>query len=184
MTNRTACGWPIYGRSRRKRSAQPHFSRVRRGTGCREARARQCRELYAAAMTAYDQLYDGSTSAETTLRAALKSVEEIAKYDARFVESVQQLQSARAIVEDVSATARDFAEHTQASPDRLEVLEDRLALIDKLKRKYGTTLDEVIAYGRSRRGSWTRSRIASIIWPSSKGSLSRQRRPTAQLRRS
>jgi DNA repair protein RecN (Recombination protein N) len=104
-------------------------------------------KLYAAAMTAYDQLYDGNSSAETTLRAALKSVEEIAKYDARFLESVQQLQSARAIVEDIAATARDFAEHTQASPDRLEVLEDRLALIDKLKRKYGTTLDEVIAYG-------------------------------------
>lgn len=104
-------------------------------------------KLYAAAMTAYDQLYDGNSSAETTLRAALKSIEEIAKYDSRFIESVQQLQSARAIVEDISATARDFAEHAQASPDRLEALEDRLALIDKLKRKYGTTLDEVIAYG-------------------------------------
>ena len=104
-------------------------------------------KLYAAAMNAYDQLYDGSTSAETTLRAALKSVEEMAKYDARFIESVQQLQSARAMVEDVAATARDFAEGTQASPERLELLEDRLALIDKLKRKYGTTLDEVIAYG-------------------------------------
>ena len=43
--------------------------------------------------------------------------------------------------------AREFAEKIQSSPERLEEIEDRLALLDKLKRKYGANIAEVIAYG-------------------------------------
>jgi DNA repair protein RecN (Recombination protein N) len=57
------------------------------------------------------------------------------------------LASARAAVEDVSATVRDYAENIQASPERLAEIEDRLAALDRLKRKYGPALSDVIAYG-------------------------------------
>ena len=104
-------------------------------------------KLLAASMSAYDLLYDGANSAETALVAALRQLEELARYDPKFAECVQQIIAARASVEDVSATARDYAETIQASPDRLEEIEDRLAALDRLKRKYGATLAEVIAYG-------------------------------------
>ena len=104
-------------------------------------------KLYAAAMSAYDLLYEGESSAEGTLRAAGKHLEELARYDPKFSEPVQQLSSARAVVEDVGATVRDYAESIQASPERLAEIEDRLALLERLKRKYGSTLTAVIAYG-------------------------------------
>jgi DNA repair protein RecN (Recombination protein N) len=104
-------------------------------------------KLYAAAMSAHELLYEGASSAETTLRAAEKHLEELAHYDPKFRESAQQLASARASVEDVSSTVRDYAENIQASPERLAEIEDRLAALDRLKRKYGQTLSEVIAYG-------------------------------------
>jgi DNA repair protein RecN (Recombination protein N) len=104
-------------------------------------------KLYAASMSAYDLLYDGTGSAEATLRAALKQIEELARYDAKFSEASQQLASTLAVVEDVGATVRDYSEGIQASPDRLAEIEDRLAALDRLKRKYGATLAEVIAYG-------------------------------------
>ena len=104
-------------------------------------------KLYAAAMSAFDQLYDGSTSAEADLRSAIRNVEELARYDGRFSEAVQQLQSARATVGDVSSALRDYAEGINASPERLGEIEDRLALIDRLKRKYGQSVVEVIAFG-------------------------------------
>jgi DNA repair protein RecN (Recombination protein N) len=104
-------------------------------------------KLYAAAMGAFDQLYEGGASAEVALRAALRNVEELARYDGKFTEAVQQLASARAIVGDVAATLRDYAEGINASPERLAEIEDRLALIDRLKRKYGKTVAEVIAFG-------------------------------------
>jgi DNA repair protein RecN (Recombination protein N) len=105
-------------------------------------------KLYAAAMGAFDQLYEGGASAEGSLRAALRNLEELARYDGRFTEAVQQLTSVRATVGDVAATVRDYAEGINASPERLAEIEDRLALLDRLKRKYGHSIDEVIAFGQ------------------------------------
>jgi DNA repair protein RecN (Recombination protein N) len=104
-------------------------------------------KLLAASMSAHELLYEGSGAAEVVLAAALRQLEELARYDARFAEQVSQLVEARATVGDVSATVRDYAETIQASPDRLESIEDRLAALDRLKRKYGATLAEVLAYG-------------------------------------
>jgi DNA repair protein RecN (Recombination protein N) len=104
-------------------------------------------KLYAAAMSAFDQLYEGSASAEAALRDALRNVDELARYDARFAEPAQQLASARATISDIAASLRDYAEGINASPERLAEIEDRLALIDRLKRKYGKTVAEVIAFG-------------------------------------
>lgn len=109
-------------------------------------------KLYAAAMSAHDLLYESEGAAETTLTAALKHVEELARYDPSFAEPAQQLAAAKAAVEDVSAGVRDFAEKVHASPERLEEIEDRLAALDRLKRKYGEdgaghTLSAVMRFG-------------------------------------
>jgi DNA repair protein RecN (Recombination protein N) len=104
-------------------------------------------KLYAAAMGAFEQLYEGGASAEVALRAALRNVEELARYDSRFQEAAQQVESARATLSDVSASLRDYAERIDASPERLAEIEDRLATLDRLKRKYGKTIAEVIAFG-------------------------------------
>jgi DNA repair protein RecN (Recombination protein N) len=104
-------------------------------------------KLYAAAMGGFEHLYEGSSSAEVSLRAALRNVEELARYDNRFADAAQQLHSARATLGDVSSSLRDYAEGINASPERLAELEDRLALLDRLKRKYGHTVAEVIAFG-------------------------------------
>jgi DNA repair protein RecN (Recombination protein N) len=104
-------------------------------------------KLYAAALSAFDFLYEGSTSAEAALQAGIRNVEELARYDARFSESAQQLASARATISDLAASLRDYAEGINASPERLAEIEDRLALLDRLKRKYGKTVAEVIAFG-------------------------------------
>ena len=62
-------------------------------------------------------------------------------------QSLPELESARITVEDIGQTLRDYAEGIEASPERLAEVEDRLALLDRLKRKYGPTLDDVIALG-------------------------------------
>ncbi len=104
-------------------------------------------KLHAAATGAFERLYESGDSAEAALRSAIKNVEELARYDGRFTEAVQQLTSARATVGDVGSSLRDYAERINASPERLAEIEDRLALLDRLKRKYGKTIAEVIAFG-------------------------------------
>jgi DNA repair protein RecN (Recombination protein N) len=104
-------------------------------------------KIYNAAMHAFDLLYEGDASTSSSLRAAQKQVEELARYEPKFQEALAALESARISVEDVGATVRDYAGGIHASPEHLSEVEDRLALLDRLKRKYGPTLDEVIAFG-------------------------------------
>jgi DNA repair protein RecN (Recombination protein N) len=109
-------------------------------------------KLYAAAMLIFATLEDEEPSASGRLAAAARSADELLRYDATWADAVQQLAAARASVSDVAETARDYASKIQASPERLAEIEDRLALLDKLKRKYAaagpqSSIDAVIAFG-------------------------------------
>ncbi|HXE91428.1 MAG TPA: DNA repair protein RecN [Terriglobales bacterium] len=105
-------------------------------------------KVRAAAWQAYELLYEGEGSAASSLRAAARRVEELSAYDEKaFRDDLVALNTARIAAEDSGAKLRDFAERIQASPARLAEVEDRLALLDRLKRKYGGTLDAVMAFG-------------------------------------
>ncbi len=104
-------------------------------------------KIYNAAMQAFDLLYEGDASTSSSLRAAQKQIAELARYEPKFQEALAALEAARISVEDVGATVRDYAGGIHASPEHLAEVEDRLALFDRLKRKYGPTLDDVIAFG-------------------------------------
>jgi len=108
-------------------------------------------KIYGAAMNAFDLLYEGNASTSASLRTAQKHLEELARYEPKFQEALAALDSARIGVEDVGATLRDYAGGIQSSPERLAEIEERLALLDRLKRKYGPALEQVIAYGEETR---------------------------------
>jgi len=103
--------------------------------------------LFQAAMAAYDALYEGATSAISSLRAAMKQIEELARFDAKFQQPLGELDSARITVDDLAETLRGYAEGIDASPERLAEVEDRLAALDRLRRKYGKSIDDVLVYG-------------------------------------
>jgi DNA repair protein RecN (Recombination protein N) len=105
-------------------------------------------KIYTAAMNAFDLLYEGDKSTSASLRAAQKHLEELSRYEPKFNETLGVLDSARISVEDVGGMLRDYAGGIHASPERLAQIEDRLALLERLKRKYGPALDDVIAFGQ------------------------------------
>src|SRR5271168_1764226 len=104
-------------------------------------------KIYNAAIQAFDLLYEGDGSTSSTMRAAQKQIEELARYEPRFQDALAVLETARISVEDVGATLRDYAGGIHASPEHLAEVEDRLASLDRLKRKYGPALNDVIAFG-------------------------------------
>jgi DNA repair protein RecN (Recombination protein N) len=104
-------------------------------------------KIYGAAMQAFDLLYEGEGSTSSSLRAAQKHIEELVRYEPKFQEALASLEAARISVEDVGAGLRDYAGGIEASPEHLAEVEDRLALLDRLKRKYGPTLADVIHLG-------------------------------------
>jgi DNA repair protein RecN (Recombination protein N) len=104
-------------------------------------------KIHSAAMNAFDLLYEGEASTSASLRTAQKHIEELARYEPRFQETMATLETARISVEDVGASLRDYAGGIEASPEHLAQVEDRLAAMDRLKRKYGPTLDDVMKHG-------------------------------------
>jgi DNA repair protein RecN (Recombination protein N) len=104
-------------------------------------------KIHSAAMHAFDLLYEGEASTSASLRAAQKHFEELARYEPKVQETMATLETARISVEDVGASLRDYAGGIEASPERLAEVEDRLAAMDRLKRKYGPALEDVIKHG-------------------------------------
>ena len=104
-------------------------------------------KIYNSAMQAFDLLYEGDASTSASLRSAQKQIAELARFEPKFQEALAALETARISVEDVGATVRDYAGGIHASPEHLAEVEDRLASLDRLKRKYGPTLDDVINFG-------------------------------------
>ena len=104
-------------------------------------------KIHSAAMNAFDLLYEGEASTSASLRTAQKHIEELARYEPKFQETMATLETARISVEDVGASLRDYAGGIEASPEHLAEVEDRLAAIDRLKRKYGPALEDVMKHG-------------------------------------
>ncbi len=95
---------------------------------------------------AYLLLYDSEDATLATLDKAARRVEELAQFDSRFADYIESLATARAVVEDLSFVLRDFRGSLEYSPERLAEIEDRLAEIARLKRKYGGSVASAIAH--------------------------------------
>lgn len=102
-------------------------------------------KLSDAVSEAYDLLYGSKGLA--SLSKALSRLQDIQKVDpARLDPLVEQLQSAYYAAEDAAFQLRDYRENIEFNPQRLEQIERRLDLLHGLKRKYGETVEEILAY--------------------------------------
>ncbi len=93
----------------------------------------------------YAELYDTETAALVALGRVWKRVGELAAIDPRFAPYLDARDAIKAQLEDLAFTLRDFGDGIDASPARLQAVEDRLAVIERLKRKHGGTLEAAIA---------------------------------------
>src|SRR6202167_1646920 len=96
--------------------------------------------------TAYAALYDSPEAALAQVRLAAKRLDDICRIDASLAGFGEHLQSAEVAIKEASYGLRDYLSGLEANPGRLEEIENRLALLDKLKRKYGASLGEVVAF--------------------------------------
>ncbi len=103
-------------------------------------------KLSALSTEAFSLLYDDERSTLATLDRAAKLIDELSEYDSRFRGFDEQLTSARAVIDELGATARDFASTLEASPERLNDVENRLAEITRITRKYGGSVEATLAH--------------------------------------
>lgn len=94
---------------------------------------------------AYDALYDSDEAALARLGIVWKRLAELADVDPLFRPYLDSRDAIKSQLEDLAFALRGYGDGIDASPAKLQEIEDRLALLERLKRKYGPTLDDVIA---------------------------------------
>jgi DNA repair protein RecN (Recombination protein N) len=99
---------------------------------------RLCTESYAA-------LYDRDDAILAGLGSVWRRVGELAALDPQFSPYLEARDAIKSQLEDLAGFLRKYADGIEASPERLQHVEERLAQIERLKRKHGPTLADVIA---------------------------------------
>jgi DNA repair protein RecN (Recombination protein N) len=146
-----------------------------------------------AAGTAQGALYEDDGSALARLAAVERALDDLARYDRTLESNRESLSTARAALEDISRALSDYIAGLEVEPGRLDEVEDRLALLDRLKRKYGSTVDEMRAFAerarlelsRLERADERREEVRRLLeqareaYARAAGALSRERRQAA-----
>jgi DNA repair protein RecN (Recombination protein N) len=94
-----------------------------------------------------EALYSSDNSVLSGLKKAMTSLREIAAIDSRLAPVLELCEAGRAQIEEAAREVSAYADRVEFDPDRLEQIGDRLDLIQKLKKKYGSTIGEVIEFG-------------------------------------
>ena len=94
---------------------------------------------------AYQALYEGEQAALSSLGVVWRKVADLAAIDERFVPHAAAKDAVKAPLDDLAHFLRSYAAGIDASPGRLQEVEDRLAALERLKKKHGPTLVEVMA---------------------------------------
>ena len=155
---RCAPAWPTQepANATRTRARSSSASSRARSTGSRRERAKTTNSppsgcswptpngLRRLCDEAYGRLYDDDSSAMSALAAVWKRVSELRELDPRFGPYVEGRDAVEAQLDELAAFLREYGAHIDSAPDRLQEVEDRLASIERLKRKYGPTLRDVI----------------------------------------
>ncbi len=94
----------------------------------------------------FSLLYDDDDAIVAKLGKVAKLIDELSEFESGFKQYPESLETALAVLEDLAIYTRDFKNSIEYSPDRLEEIENRLAEIAGLKRKYGGSLATVLAH--------------------------------------
>ncbi len=101
--------------------------------------------LYEGVMGAYEILYGSQLSAAGLLGQGTATLGSLVRMDESLTPLWESLQSSQILVQEIARELRTYGEAIEARPGRLEEVEERLELINHLKRKYGRTIEEIIA---------------------------------------
>ena len=102
------------------------------------------REAVVSALTALDETGRGSVTG--ILAAAARELEGASQMDPALAEYAETISSVRYEIEEAIRSLTDYADSLDADPYRLDAVQERLATLTDLKRKYGATIEEVLAY--------------------------------------
>lgn len=96
--------------------------------------------------SSYQALYEKEESLLSNLSLLAKNMEKGVAIDPHLDRNKKQLESARIQLEDLALELRDYYSHIKLDPERLEEVEERLQLVRRLKKKYGSSIEKILSF--------------------------------------
>jgi DNA repair protein RecN (Recombination protein N) len=108
-------------------------------------------QLASLAQAVFESLEEGEISAVDATGRASEALSQLARIDPRLEEQAEALERLQDELSDISREMRSYRDEVEHNPVRLEQIEERLARLATLKRKYGSSLQEVLEYAEKAR---------------------------------
>ena len=99
---------------------------------------------------AYRALYDSFDRRESVMDLigqVSKDLSQLEQLDPSLRQNLESVDALMHQVDELARALRSYRDGIEYSPDRLHELQERLDLINRLKRKYGSTIGEILAFG-------------------------------------
>jgi len=103
-------------------------------------------QLYESTAGLYEMLYETESAVHDQLVVARNELQDLARIDDEFEEQVDEIETAQIIVSELASFLQTYNAHIEFNPERLSTIRDRITELEKLKRKYGGTLEAVLEY--------------------------------------
>jgi DNA repair protein RecN (Recombination protein N) len=105
-------------------------------------------KLFMLVESVYSEISDGEGGTLGKMRKAKSVMEEVIQIDESLTSASNQFEDAFYEIEDFTESIRQYKDAIEYDPKRLEACDERLSLIQNLKKKYGDTIEEVIDFCR------------------------------------
>ncbi|MGD8970603.1 MAG: DNA repair protein RecN, partial [Desulfobacterales bacterium] len=105
--------------------------------------------LFQTVYQAVEEIYNGQGSVAEKLTAVRKNLEKAGRIDSTLSPGVDHLIQINFLLEELVDHLRNYLKTVETDESRLEAVEERLDLINKLKRKYGGSLEAVLAHSEA-----------------------------------
>ncbi|PEN13637.1 DNA repair protein RecN [Longibacter salinarum] len=105
-------------------------------------------QLYASTSGLYEMLYESEDAVHDQIVVARNELQDLARIDDAFEEQLEEIKSAQIIVSELASFLQDYNAHIEFDPDRLSEIRDRMSELERLKRKYGGSLEAVLEHRR------------------------------------
>lgn len=109
-------------------------------------RLRNGEQIGTLAREAYGLLYDEEQAAVSQIGKAVRRLISLSAVDPTVSTLATQAESVKSELQDLASSLGDYLHHLDVAPGRLAAIEDRLAELESLKRKYGQGLDAVLLF--------------------------------------
>jgi DNA repair protein RecN (Recombination protein N) len=109
-------------------------------------RLQHAETIYQNVRQSIDQLYDAEGAVYETLSKTNKTIEQASALDKSLSGSCERIMDASVLIEDITSELRAYLDNIQVDNQRLQDVEDRIYLLNQLKRKYGGSLESIEAH--------------------------------------